>query len=248
MASKESIFIVGESPLVEEYASLCHNKGFAVSVRLNPEHANVKLPAGISKGSAPSRGVRIALELTNTDLQTKESNLKALDTKLSTSCVILSSSVTVSVAEQEAWISKPDRLVGIGALPSMLRNDLIECTCSSASGRPAADAVKGFVARIGKQSAFVGDSVGMVLPRILAMLANEACFAIGEGVANGADIDTAMKLGTNYPLGPLEWAEKIGPRHVHSVVSALYRTFKEDRYRPSPFLTLSARRNSFSGV
>ncbi len=245
MSTKKKIYIVGESPLVEEYASLCHNKGFIPSVRLNPEHTAAKLPKGIARASKPARDTYLALELTNTDLESKRTNLVQLEKVLTRGTSILSSSVAVSVSEQASWISHPELLVGIGALPSLLQNELIEFAESSATGRAAREEAERFSTNLGKKSAFVADSVGLVLPRILSMLTNEACFAIAEKVASGSDIDTAMKLGTNYPLGPVEWAEKIGARQIHAVVSALYHFFQEDRYRPSPLLLLAARQNTF---
>jgi len=248
MIAKQRILILGESPLVEEYASLCHNKGFAVSVRLNPEFSNVKLPKGLTRAAKPTRNTHIALELTNTDLDVKKTNLGQLDKSLSSGTPILSSSITVTVSEQASWISRPERLIGLGALPSFLQNELIEFSESSETGKPTREAAERFSSTIGKKTAFVADSVGLVLPRILCMLANEACFAMAENVAAGTDIDTAMRLGTNYPLGPVEWAQKIGARQVHAVVSALYSCFHEDRYRPSPILALAARRNTFAGL
>jgi 3-hydroxybutyryl-CoA dehydrogenase len=82
----------------------------------------------------------------------------------------------------------------------------------------------------------VQDSVGLVMPRILCALANEACFAIMEGVAEANDIDTAMKLGTNYPSGPVVWAGRIGWSQVLAVLKGLHGYFGEDRYRPAPLL------------
>ena len=241
--AKPPILLVGESPLVEEYASLCHNKGFAVSVRPNPEFARVAIPAGIRRVSKPARTFKLAVELTNIDHETKTRNLVELDKALGPTATIISSSVTVSVSEQSAWITKPGRLVGIGAFPSLLQNGLVEFSASGLTEHSSRKVAEEFCGSIGKEFAFVADSIGMVLPRILSMLANEAFFALSEKVATGTDIDTAMKLGTNYPLGPVDWAERIGIRQVHAVVQALYRSFNEDRYRPSPLLTLEARAN-----
>ena len=76
----------------------------------------------------------------------------------------------------------------------------------------------------------------MVMPRILCMIVNEASFALGERIARRTDIDTAMKLGTNYPLGPLEWGTKIGLDNVRAVLEGLHRDFAEERYRTAPVL------------
>lgn len=77
---------------------------------------------------------------------------------------------------------------------------------------------------------------GEVVVRILAMLANEGAFAVGEGVASVRDVDIAMRLGTNYPQGPLKWADMIGLDLVFNALQALQASLGEDRYRPAPLL------------
>ena len=85
-----------------------------------------------------------------------------------------------------------------------------------------------------------GDAPGLVLGRITAQLVNEAHFAVGEGVATPQDVDTAMRLGFNYPRGPFEWAEAIGPARVVSVLDALRSELGEERYRAAPSLRRAA--------
>ncbi len=86
--------------------------------------------------------------------------------------------------------------------------------------------------------AFTGEDEAQaaVVARILAMIMNEAAFAVGEGVASVRDIDTAMRLGTNYPKGPLKWADQIGLEVVFSVLKSLQANLGEERYRPAPLL------------
>ena len=68
------------------------------------------------------------------------------------------------------------------------------------------------------------------------MLINEAAFALNEQVAQPQDIDTAMKLGTNYPFGPVEWGDTIGFGEIESLLNALYEDLHEERYRAAPLL------------
>jgi 3-hydroxybutyryl-CoA dehydrogenase len=79
-----------------------------------------------------------------------------------------------------------------------------------------------------------------IFARILGGIMNEAMWAVTEGVASAKDIDTAMKLGTNYPQGPLEWAENIGLDKVHNLLIALNETVSDDRFASPPFGTISA--------
>jgi 3-hydroxybutyryl-CoA dehydrogenase len=86
----------------------------------------------------------------------------------------------------------------------------------------------------GKQALVVQDVVGLVAPRTIAALANEACYALADGVATSTDIDAAMRLGTNYPLGPLEWAAKIGAAQVEALLAALAE--EDTLYQPHPLI------------
>lgn len=82
----------------------------------------------------------------------------------------------------------------------------------------------------------VTDGPGLVKPRILCCLINEAINALMESVANAEDIDRAMRLGINYPPGPFAWADHLGFDIVYDVMTGLNREWGEDRYRPSPLL------------
>lgn len=81
---------------------------------------------------------------------------------------------------------------------------------------------------------FVKDEPGFVSARVISMIVNEAFFALGEKVSTENEINMAMKLGTNYPRGPFEWAKKIGIEKIYSLLKKLSE--KEDRYIPSPAL------------
>lgn len=82
----------------------------------------------------------------------------------------------------------------------------------------------------------VQDRVGMVTPRIICMIINEAYYTVQEGTSSREDIDKGMKLGTNYPYGPFEWMEKIGLNNVYELLEALYEDTKEERYKICPLL------------
>lgn len=95
--------------------------------------------------------------------------------------------------------------------------------------------------------AFVDDRVGMVTPRIICMIVNEAYNTVQENTASKADIDLAMKLGTNYPYGPFEWCARIGLAQVYELLEALYLDTHDERFRISPLLKkeyLDAQRRS----
>ena len=82
----------------------------------------------------------------------------------------------------------------------------------------------------------LADVAGLAVMRTVAMLANEAADAVNQGVCSAAGADDAMRLGVNYPLGPLAWADRIGPPTVREVLARLADHYGEDRYRASPLL------------
>jgi 3-hydroxybutyryl-CoA dehydrogenase len=89
---------------------------------------------------------------------------------------------------------------------------------------------------------FVKDEPGFISASVIAMIINEAYFAVEDNVSSKAEIDTAMKLGTNYPFGPFEWASKIGNRNVLALLQQLYA--KDSRYKPSELLIKEATENN----
>lgn len=227
MSDRNRICILGDSPLVEEYAALCSEKKFDVQ--------------SVSVGNL---SVDVVVELTNFSVETKKSNLILLETITPPATPIFSSSVTITIAEQVTWMKHPERLIGIGAFPTLLQGSVMEFVAGNFTDSSTRSSAKFFAIALGKEAIFVRDSVGLVMPRILSMLVNEACFAMAEGVAAGTDIDTAMKLGTNYPHGPVEWGERTGAKHILAVMESLHKQDGE-RYRPAPLLQKAAIRNRF---
>ena len=125
--------------------------------------------------------------------------------------------------------------IRINAWPTFLKRRIAEAVCNDAEGKVAGEEI--FIA-MGRKTEWVPDIAGFISPRIIAMIINEAYFALDEKVSSKEEIDTAMKMGTNYPLGPFEWAEKIGLNNVADLLNILSR--KEKRYQPAPLLLKKA--------
>jgi len=104
------------------------------------------------------------------------------------------------------------------------------------AGDDAVSAAAGLFQSLGKSVTLVDDTPGLVVLRTVAMLANEAAEAVLLGVASAEDIDRAMTLGVNYPLGPLQWADVIGPARILAALDALQTAYGDDRYRASQYL------------
>jgi hypothetical protein len=108
---------------------------------------------------------------------------------------------------------------------------IVEFTSSLSMSKEALFQTEQFLRGLGLRLERIEDVVGFVIPRIVAMLANEGAFAVMEGVSSAAEIDEAMRLGTNYPKGPLEWADSIGLDTVVMLLDALFTEYKQERYR-----------------
>ncbi len=221
-----AFFITGESPLVEELSGQCGSAG----------HVSGAGSRVVPRNSGAIRKAQCAFELTNTDLPQKKKNLQMLDRYLRAEAVIVSSSVTVTATEQASWIKHPGRLIGMSALPTFLAGNLYELAPTIWTSTGTIGEAQKHLGAIGKEFSIVQDRIGLVLPRIVCMIINEALFAVMENISTPENIDTAMKLGTNYPMGPIEWGNRIGFRQVLHTLEALHRDLGEDRYRICPLL------------
>jgi 3-hydroxybutyryl-CoA dehydrogenase len=126
--------------------------------------------------------------------------------------------------------------VGYFALGSLESASLVELTAAEDAPEAARREAEEYFRSLGLHVEWVGDSPGLVLGRIVCQLVNEAAFALQKGAGTAEDIDTAMRLGLNYPRGPLEWGDSIGLDRVLAVLDALRGELGEVRYRAAPLL------------
>ncbi len=131
-----------------------------------------------------------------------------------------------SVTSTLADLKLPDNVSRINAWPTFLQRNLWEIATKNE------DVVKKIVEKMGWQYLVIPDEPGLVAARVIAMIINEAYFTYGDGVSTKDEIDAAMKLGTNYPHGPFEWAQKIGLQNIYNLLKALNKNSK--RYSVAP--------------
>jgi 3-hydroxybutyryl-CoA dehydrogenase len=149
---------------------------------------------------------------------------------------ILSACLNASATEAGSWSLEPANVIGWAILPPLDAASVVELVPGVHTSQQAQVTAQEFISSLGKEAVITGDCTGGVLPRVVANLINEAAFALMEGVASAEDIDQAMQLGTNYPHGPLAWADKIGLDQVLGIIHALGLAYGADRYRPAPLL------------
>jgi 3-hydroxybutyryl-CoA dehydrogenase len=162
----------------------------------------------------------------------KQEALQMLEPLLTQYALILSTSHEQMATEIAAWLKQPNRLIGFSPFGAYRKSTRVTMSAPMQLNDQSRGKVEWFWRDLEMAYTWIQDTPGMVLPRIYAMLVNEAAFALQEGVASAADIDTAMKLGTNYPMGPLAWADTVGIDVVLRILEHLWERYKEERYRP----------------
>lgn len=133
-----------------------------------------------------------------------------------------------SVVQTRAALACPANVYRINGWAGFLNR-----TAWEIAGAPG-PVIDSIFASLHVQLSWVKDEPGFIAARVIAMIINEAYFAIEDKVSSKAEIDTAMKLGTNYPLGPFEWAALIGKARILALLQALYAT--DSRYKPATLL------------
>ncbi len=163
-----------------------------------------------------------------------------LDRALPPDVPLFCQAADITVGQMAAWLDYPERLIGFDGLFAGAGQavTMVASPILSEGLRRAADH---FWHGLGRQTVWITDSPGLILPRLVGMLANEAAFAAGEGVADPETINRAMILGVNYPQGPLAWARELGYRRVVAVLDHLLAEYGEERYRTAPWLRRLAR-------
>jgi len=131
-------------------------------------------------------------------------------------------------------------LIGCNWLPGFIDMPVTEISLLDESQKPVLAAI---MAQLGWEYEQVQDAVGMVTPRVVCMIINEAYMAAETNTASREDIDIAMKLGTNYPMGPFEWSKKIGIKQVYEVLTAVHTATGNERYAISELLKKEATNN-----
>ena len=113
---------------------------------------------------------------------------------------------------------------------------LVELIRGAQTSDATYEGVRSLAAKLGKTPVVSRDFPGFIVNRILIPMLNEACFALHEGLGTATDVDLAMKLGCNMPMGPLELADFIGLDTVLAIAEVLHEGLGDDKYRPSPLL------------
>ena len=220
--TKSSLAVIGRNRLAEELLALGHENGLEASQ--------------LNDATAVASTTNFVIDTETGAEDKKKALLQRLDASLPPASIIVSSCLRFSTTLMASWLKKPERLVGFASFFPLKDRKLIELAGGLRTTEPSLAQAEQLFKSLGKQTVRVKDSAGLTFPRILSLIINEAARSLEEGVATAEEIDVAMRLGVNYPQGPLRWADQIGLDEVLAVLEGLQRETGDDRYRAAPLL------------
>ncbi len=159
-----------------------------------------------------------------------------LRTFLKPETIVASNTSSISITRLASVTAHPERFIGIHFMNPVPRMQLVELIRGIATTDETFETAKAFVAKLGKTATMSEDFPAFIVNRILLPMINEAIYTLYEGVGSVESIDTAMRLGANHPMGPLQLADFIGLDTCLSVMQVLHEGLADSKYRPCPLL------------
>jgi len=182
------------------------------------------------------KDVDFAVEAVTENESLKKQVFKELEGSVRPGGVLASNTSSIPITRIGAATRRPDAVIGMHFMNPVPLMSLVEIIRGAATSEATYASTRALAEKMGKTTVVSRDFPGFIVNRILIPMLNEACFAVMEGLASVQDIDTAMKLGTNQPMGPLQLADFIGLDTVLSIAEMLDRGLGDDKYRPCPLL------------
>jgi 3-hydroxybutyryl-CoA dehydrogenase len=256
----EKVLIIGAGQMGSGIAQVCFAHGYNVCVMDPMEQQLVKSKESITKGidkmiakkiieSQPTGSITYTsvlptlndaydfiIEAVPEKKDLKISILKDLSKILTDKTCIATNTSSLSITDLAHQTGLNDRLLGIHFMNPVPIMSLVELIPSLLTDSKWVTKAQGLISQIKKKSVVSNDHPGFIVNRILIPMINEAIFTLYENVASKEDIDEAMKLGANHPIGPLQLADMIGLDTCLSIMNVLYDGFKDSKYRACPLL------------
>lgn len=257
------ILVVGAGQMGAGIAQVSLQAGFSVTVSDVSADALAKGRAGIDKGLSKLvekgkldaaaktaalerlststsildvKNVDAAIEAVTENEDLKKRIFKDLDQVVRPGGLLATNTSSIPITRIGAATKRPEAVIGMHFMNPVPIMALVEIIRGAATSDETYAATKAMAEKMGKTTVVSRDFPGFIVNRILIPMLNEACFALTEGIATVEDIDTAMKLGTNVPMGPLTLADFIGLDTVLYIAEVLHKGLGDSKYRPSPLL------------
>jgi len=264
MSSPQTIGIIGAGTMGAGIAQACALAGFlAVMIDVDQERvarANAAVASALQRlvtkgkrsdgerqialarlhGTTDYSAVRICDLIVEAATESEALKLEILQQQVEPraryDAIIATNTSSISITKLGAAMTRPQRFVGLHFFNPVPLMGLVEVVRGGQTDDATVDAAVALAKRLGKTPVVVKDSPGFVVNRLLCPMLNEAVLVYGESVASAHDIDEAMKLGANHPIGPLALCDLIGIDVVLAVMEVFHREFRDPKYRPAPLL------------
>ena len=195
---------------------------------------------GLIKGTTDIRDAaaeaNLVIEAVVEDMRVKKEVFAELDAICKADTILASNTSGLSITEIASATDRPHKVLGVHFFNPAPVMQLVELIRGYLTSDDTLAITKTFIEKLGKTAIEVKEAPGFAVNRILCPMINEAIFVYSEGVASAEDIDQAMVLGANHPMGPLALADLVGLDTLLAVLEGLHQELGEDKYRPAPLL------------
>lgn len=239
VSSGYSTLLVDISPTALDKATASIANILETGVRLGKVTPDGKIHALARLATANQLPIRLTagllVETATEALPLKLELMRAADAALPADATIATNTSALSVTEIASALTRPERLIGMHFFNPVHKMKLVEIVQGLMTSTETVEKARAYVDRLGKTAILVSDTPGLTTSRMSALLGNEAMTMLMEGVASAEDIDTALRLGFNHPMGPLELGDLTGWDTRLKVLEYLHQTLGE-KYRPCPLI------------
>ncbi len=264
------VCVVGNGTMGAGIAQTFANAGYDVIIKGRREEALAKAVAGIEKGLSKlvEKGrleelkkteilskiqtaityeecadADLFIEAVAEDVQTKKVTFDDIAKHCKPEAIFATNTSSLSITEIASATDRPDRVIGMHFFNPVPMMKLVEVISGITTSTEVMDQIFELSKAIGKTPVKVEEAPGFVVNRILIPMINEAVGILADGVATAEDIDEAMKLGANHPMGPLALGDLVGLDVCLAIMEVLYNEFGDSKYRPHPLLKKMVRAN-----
>lgn len=178
----------------------------------------------------------LVIEAATENMEIKKKIFSEIDRVCKPEAILATNTSSLSITEVAAATSRPQKVIGMHFFNPVPVMKLVEIIKGVATDEATRAAIVHLTKAVGKTPVEVEEAPGFVVNRILIPMINEAIGILAEGIAKAEDIDEAMKLGANHPIGPLALADLIGNDVCLAIMEVLYSEFGDSKYRPHPLL------------
>jgi 3-hydroxybutyryl-CoA dehydrogenase len=207
-------------------------KGMISEDQIKPALARIRTTQSLDD----LRDQDLVIEAATEDEAIKKKIFQDLSARISPRTMIATNTSSISVTRLAAATDRPEQFIGLHFMNPVPLMQLVEVIRGIATNDATFQAALEIVRKVGKTAAYAEDFPAFIVNRILLPMINEAVYTLYEGVGNVDAIDTAMRLGANHPMGPLQLADFIGLDTCLSVMQVLYEGLADSKYRPCPLL------------